>query len=38
MRRIFTKPVPLWEHIADYALAAAIGVALAALLTCWWTS
>ena len=29
---------PLWEVIAGYALALAIGVGIAALLVAWWSS
>jgi hypothetical protein len=29
---------PLWERVAGYALALAIGVGMAALLVAWWSS
>ncbi|MEN9885515.1 MAG: hypothetical protein RL758_93 [Pseudomonadota bacterium] len=33
-----TNREPLWERIAGYALALAIGTGMAALLVAWWSS
>lgn len=33
-----TNREPMWERVAGYVLATAIGVGLAALLVAWWSS
>jgi hypothetical protein len=34
----YGRAEPLWERVAGYALAFAIGVGMAALLVAWWSS
>jgi ferric-dicitrate binding protein FerR (iron transport regulator) len=34
----YGRPEPLWERVAGYALALAIGCGMAALLVAWWSS
>jgi hypothetical protein len=34
----YGHPEPLWERVAGYALALAIGVGMAGLLVAWWSS
>lgn len=34
----YGKPEPLWERVAGYVLAFAIGVCLALTLVAWWSS
>jgi hypothetical protein len=34
----YSRPEPLWERVAGYALALAIGVGMACLLVAWWSS